>query len=70
MTFSVLSASVWAKKRGDIYRITNAVSEGINNKIKVLKRRSYGFQDDHFFFLKILNATHALPLMQAFIHNF
>jgi transposase len=52
------------------YRITNAISEGINNKIKVLKRRSYGFHDDQYFFLKILNATRALPSMQAFIHNF
>jgi len=30
------------------HRITNGVSEGINNKIKVLKRRSYGFHDDQF----------------------
>lgn len=45
------------------YRITNGVAEGINNKIKVLKRRSYGFHDDHYFFLKILNATGALPAL-------
>jgi transposase len=43
------------------HRITNAVSEGINNKIKVIKRRSYGFHDMDYFFLKILNATGALP---------
>lgn len=52
------------------YRITNAVSEGINNKIKVLKRRSYGFHDDEYFFLKILRATGALPPMQVLTHNF
>jgi transposase len=27
--------------------------EGINNKIKVLKRMAYGFRDDQYFFLKI-----------------
>jgi transposase len=31
---------------------TNLV-EGINNKIKVIKRMAYGFRDDHYFFLKI-----------------
>ena len=47
------------------HRITNGVSEGINNKIKVLKRRSYGFHDDQYFFLKILNITGALPPLEA-----
>ncbi len=27
--------------------------EGINNKIKVIKRMAYGFRDDDYFFLKI-----------------
>ena len=27
--------------------------EGINNKIKVIKRMAYGFRDDEYFFLKI-----------------
>lgn len=31
---------------------TNLI-EGINNKIKVIKRMAYGFRDDHYFFLKI-----------------
>jgi transposase len=47
------------------HRITNGVSEGINNKIKVLKRRSYGFHDHEYFFLKILNATGALPSLES-----
>ena len=33
-------------------RHTNPL-EGINNKIKVIKRMAYGFRDDHYFFLKI-----------------
>lgn len=36
--------------------------EGINNKIKVLKRMAYGFRDDDYFFLKIRDAfLGALP---------
>ena len=31
---------------------TNLI-EGINNKIKVIKRMAYGFRDDDYFFLKI-----------------
>ena len=31
---------------------TNLI-EGINNKIKVIKRMAYGFRDDEYFFLKI-----------------
>jgi transposase len=30
-----------------------SVIEGINNKIKVIKRMAYGFRDDDYFFLKI-----------------
>ena len=36
------------------YRITNAVAEGLNNKIKVLKRMAYGYRDQTYFQLKIL----------------
>jgi transposase len=43
------------------HRITNGISEGINNLIKVLKRRAYGFTDFRYFTLKILDATGALP---------
>ena len=50
------------------YRISNGVSEGINNKIKVIKRRSYGFHDMNYFFLKILNATGTFPYMREVAH--
>ena len=36
-----------------ICRITTAVSEGINNKIKRLSRMAYGFKDVKYFLLKI-----------------
>ncbi len=35
--------------------------EGINNKIKVLKRMAYGFRDDAYFFLKIRSAFPGIP---------
>jgi transposase len=47
-----------------IHRITNGVAEGINNKIKVIKRRSYGFKDIEYFFLKILMSTGFIPKMR------
>jgi len=43
------------------HRITNGVSESINNLIKVIKRRAYGFHDFAYFCLKILDATGTLP---------
>jgi transposase len=50
------------------YRITNGISEGINNLIKVLKRRAYGFTDFRYFTLKILDATGALPPLEPLGH--
>jgi transposase len=35
--------------------------EGINNKIKVLKRMAYGFRDQEYFFLKIRQAFPGIP---------
>jgi transposase len=36
-----------------VRRITSAISEGINNKIKRLKRMAYGYRDVVYFLLKI-----------------
>ena len=30
-----------------------SVLEGVNNRIKVIKRMAYGFRDSEYFFLKI-----------------
>ena len=35
------------------HRITNAKVEGINNKIKTMKRQAYGFRDIEYFKLRI-----------------
>ncbi len=38
-----------------------SVLEGVNNKIKVLKRMAYGYRDDTYFFLKIRAAFPGIP---------
>jgi transposase len=36
--------------------IHTGILEGVNNKIKVIKRKAYGFQDLRYFSLKIIQA--------------
>jgi len=38
--------------------ITNAVVEGKHNRVKVLKRRAYGYRNQQTFLLRILNLIH------------
>jgi transposase len=38
------------------YPMNTGLLEGINNKIKVIKRMAYGYRDDEYFFLKIRQA--------------
>ena len=40
------------------YPITNAMVEGKHNRVKVLKRRAYGYRNDRNFMLRILNLIH------------
>ena len=43
------------------YPLHTSFLEGINNKIKVLKRMAYGYRDDAYFFLKIRAAFPGNP---------
>ena len=43
------------------YPLHTGLLEGINNKIKVLKRMAYGYRDDAYFFLKIRAAFPGIP---------
>jgi len=43
------------------YPLHTSVIEGINNKIKVIKRMAYGFRDDEYFFLRIRSAFPGIP---------
>lgn len=38
------------------YPIHNSKLEGINNKIKLIKKRAYGFGDERYFMLKVKQA--------------
>ncbi len=38
------------------YPIGTSSLEGINNKIKVIKRKAYGFHDSEYFVLKVKQA--------------
>ena len=38
------------------YPLHTSLLEGINNRIKVLKRMAYGYRDHAYFFLKIMDA--------------
>ncbi|MEQ3681859.1 transposase, partial [Alcanivorax sp.] len=35
--------------------------EGMNNRIKVIKRMAYGFRDNDYFFMKIKAAFPGIP---------
>jgi transposase len=39
-----------------VKRVTGGISEGMNNKIKAVKRRAYGYRDPAYFILKIYQA--------------
>lgn len=41
--------------------LNTSVLEGINNRIKVIKRMAYGYRDDAYFFLKIRAAFPGIP---------
>lgn len=43
------------------YRLNTSVLEGINNRIKVIKRMGYGYRDSEYFFLKIKAAFPGVP---------
>ena len=40
-----------------ILRLSNGKIEGINNRIKTVRRMSYGFRDDEYFFLKLIDMS-------------
>ncbi len=37
--------------------ISSVIIEGFNNKIKTIRRNAYGFRDDEYFFLKIMDTS-------------
>ncbi len=47
-----------------LYGISSGRIEGINNKIKSLRRQAYGYPDDEYFLLKLLDMSRSV-----YIHN-
>ena len=43
-------------------KITSSKIEGINNRIKTIRRMGYGYPDDEYFFLKIIDMSRRNPL--------
>jgi transposase len=43
------------------WRLTTGFLEGMNNKIKVIKRKAYGYRNDQYFFLRIRAAFPGTP---------
>jgi len=39
------------------YGMTNAIAEGFNTKINIIKRRAFGFRDVKYFMLKIFQSS-------------
>ena len=39
-------------------RISTGKIEGLNNKIKTIRRQGYGYPDDEYFFLKLIDMSH------------
>jgi transposase len=54
-----LRSHAWGILNYAKHPITSGKLEGINNKIKTLTKRSYGFHDQNFFILKLLSLHHA-----------
>ena len=50
-------------------RITSGKIEGINNRIKTLMRLGYGYPDDDYFFLKIIDSSYHKPVRNPKSHK-
>ncbi|MGE0074950.1 MAG: hypothetical protein AB7S52_06960 [Sphaerochaetaceae bacterium] len=53
------------------HSISSRKLEGMNNLAKVIKRYTYGFVDDEYYFLKLMAASRRLyykPLSPRFLH--
>lgn len=52
------------------YGISSGKIEGINHKIKTLRRQAYGIPDDEYFFLKVIDASHKPYVRNPKSHKF
>ena len=52
------------------YGITSGKIEGVNRKIKTLRWQGYGYPDDEYFFLKIMDASRVDYVRNPKSHKF
>ena len=52
------------------YRISSGKIEGINQKIKTLRRHGYGYPDDEYFFLKLFDMSRQRYVRNTPSHRF
>ena len=52
------------------FNISAGRTEGINNKIKTLRRKGYGYPDDDYFFLKLFDVSRKPYIRNPSSHNF
>jgi transposase len=52
------------------FRISSGKIEGINNKIKTIRRQAYGIPDDEYFFLKVIDASYRTYVRNPKSHMF
>lgn len=52
------------------FNISAGKIEGINNKIKTLRRKGYGYPDDDHFFLKLFDVSRKPYIRNPSSHNF
>ena len=67
--FDTLATTLETRRAGLVawfqHPITTGPVEGLNNKIKVLKRVAYGYRDDEYFKLRLLTLHEARVALTA-----
>ena len=53
-----------------VYKISAGKIEGINNKIKTFRRQGYGYPDDEYFFLKLIDISRKTYIGNPESHKF
>ena len=53
-----------------VMRISSGKVEGVNNKIKTVRRRAYGYTDDEYFFLKLFDYSRTGYVENPSSHRF
>lgn len=67
MLFSVISTADSAMQ---YIHLPSGRIEGINNQIKTLRRKGYGYPDDAYFFLKLFDVSRKPYIRNPSSHNF